>query len=204
MLPSDLNDEANWTGGFYELALELGPSDDARLEQALLAVWREGCVAGCFAPVFGPGNSSRRLIGHSPVELCLASLRQYDVLHGVVRLPGGTDTACAAVPSRDQDTDWLSFCLPIGALARSDPRLGTYPFGPDGGRTSLRWRREIDDWLATVAIGIFAEVQFRLGVIGCEASGEVSAELLMVKSGPAYLGYMLPAGTGLRYEEAKA
>jgi len=203
VLPSDLNDEANWARGFYELALELGPSDDARLEQALLAVWREGCVAGCFAPEYRPGNPVRRLIGHSSVEPCLPELRRCHELHGIVRLPGGADVVCAAAMDRGETTDWLSFCLPIGALARADSRLGTYPFGPDGGRGSLRWRRPIDDWLASVAIGIFAEVQFRLGLIGCEAAGEVEAEQLAMGPAPSYLGYLWPAGGGLRYEEAK-
>jgi hypothetical protein len=206
VLPSDLNDDANWAGGFYELALELGPRDDARLEQALLAVWREGCVAGCFAPEYRPGGAGmpRRLIGHSAIELGLASLLRSDELHGVVRLPAGVDIVCAGAVVRDDETDWLSFCLPIGALARADDRLGVYPFGPDGGRKSLAWRGPIDDWLASVAIGIYAEVQFRLGLIGCEASAEVRAEELVEALGPPYLGYLLPASGGLRYQEATA
>jgi hypothetical protein len=204
VLPSDLNDDVNWAGGFYELALELGPTDDARLEQALLAVWREACVAGCFAPEYRPGGSGmpRRLIGHQAVELSLASLVRTEELHGLVRLPSGVDVVCAGAVVREDETDWLSLSLPLGALARSDHRLGTYPFGPDGGRASLVWRRPIDDWLASVAIGIYEEAQFRLGLIGCEASGALRAEQLAEAPGPPYLGYMLPTAGGLRYQEA--
>jgi hypothetical protein len=204
VLPSDLNDDANWAGGFYELALELGPKDDARLEQALLAVWRDACVSGCFVPEYraGAAGSPRRLIGHSPVVLGLDSLARYGRLDGIVRLPGGADVVCAAVAIHDDLADWLSFCLPIGALARTDRRIGGYPFGPGDGRRSLAWRRHIDDWLAGVAIGVFAEIQFRLGLIGCEASGEVHAEELATTQGPVHLGYLLPATGGLRYQEA--
>jgi hypothetical protein len=202
--PSDLNDDANWTGGFYELALELGPKDDARLEQALLAVWRDACVSGCFVPEYRAGAAGlpRRLVGHSAVELSLNSLARYGRLDGVVRLPRGADVVCAAVAMRDDLADWLSLCLPTGALARTDARIGAYPFGPNGGRKSLAWRRAIDDWLAGVAVGLFPEIPFRLGLIGCEASGEVRAEQLATVAGPVHLGYLLPAIGGLRYQEA--
>jgi len=66
--PSDLNDEENWTGGFYELAFELGPTEDSRLERALLALWREAAVVGCFAAV------THRPALHTPVPLALDSL----------------------------------------------------------------------------------------------------------------------------------
>lgn len=168
--PSDLNDEENWTGGFYELAFELGPTDDARLERALLALWREASVVGCFAAVnHGPAL-------HTPVSLTLDSLVARGHLRGVVRLPDEHNIVCGVVAVRFEDgTDWLDFYLPLGALARTDSRIGGYPFGDDSGEPALIWRRPIDDWLAGVGTRVFEEVHFRLGVIGMEASGEMEA-----------------------------
>ena len=31
--PSDVDDYSNWIGGWYELAIVVGPADDARLER---------------------------------------------------------------------------------------------------------------------------------------------------------------------------
>jgi hypothetical protein len=170
MEPSDLNDEVNWTGGFYELAFELGPTDDSRLEQALLAVWREASVVGCFAAV------THQPALHIPAPLTLDSLVANGHLRGVVRLPDGRDIVCGAVAVRFENAaDWLSFYFPLGALARTDPAIGGYPFSADSGDASLIWRRPIDDWLAGVATRVFDEVPFLLGVVGMEALDEVDA-----------------------------
>ena len=41
-------DAENWSGGFYELALEIGDRDDERLQRALTALWRAAAVTGCY------------------------------------------------------------------------------------------------------------------------------------------------------------
>src|SRR2546428_930923 len=46
---SQLDDPDNWVGGFYELALELGPSDDERLEAAIRAVCTHTAAVGWYA-----------------------------------------------------------------------------------------------------------------------------------------------------------
>lgn len=43
----DMNDDENWTGGFYELSLALGAADDRRLDQAVRSLWRAAGVQEC-------------------------------------------------------------------------------------------------------------------------------------------------------------
>jgi hypothetical protein len=205
VLPSDLNDDTNWDGGFYELALELEVGGDEELEQTLLAVWREALVSGCYAPEYrGSATSAkRRLVGHMPVDPGADALDRLGHLHGLVRLAGGIEIVCGAYAMRETDGhDWLSFYLPLGALVKADARARGYPFGPDKGPASLAWRQPIDDWLASVAIAVYPEIRFLLGLIGCEAAGEVNAAALAEEPGPPHLGYLLPVDRGLRYQPA--
>jgi hypothetical protein len=168
--PSDLDDAENWTGGFYELAIELGPTNDARLERALLAVWREALVVGCFAA------TADEPALHIPAQLTLDSLRANGHLRGIVRLPDEHDIVCGAVAVRFENaSDWLSFYLPLGGLARTDPAIDGYPFSADSGKTSLMWRRPIDDWLADVASRVYREIPFRFAMVGMESMGLVEA-----------------------------
>jgi hypothetical protein len=196
--PSDLNDEENWTGGFYELAFELGPTDDARLEQGLLSLWREASVEGCFAEV------THQPALHAPAPLTLDSLIAHGHLRGVVRLPDEHDIACGVVAVRfENGADWLSFYLPLGALTRTDPAVGGYPFGDDSGEAALIWRRPIDDWLADVATRVFDEVPFLLGLVGMEALGEFdAADLAGHVPEQRQDGILIPTGTVLTYHPA--
>jgi hypothetical protein len=206
MQPSDLNDESNWDGGSYELALELAAEGDGPVGQALLAVWREACVLGCFGPehVAVAGSTRRRLVGHTPVEPGAAALRRYGHLHGIVEV-AGTAIVCGATALREVDGhDWLAFYVPLGALGRLDARARRYPFGPDRGPGSLAWRAAVDDWLAGIAVAVFPELRFRLGLIGCEAVGEVSAARVLAAPVPPHLGYVLPVDGGMQYRPATA
>ncbi len=196
--PSDLNDAENWNGGFYELVFELGPTDDSRLERALLALWLEAPVVGCFAAV------TQQPALHNPVPLTLASLTANGDLRGVVRLPDQHDMVCGVDAVRfENGADWLSFYLPLGALTRTDPAIGGYPFGDDSGERALIWRRPIDDWLAEVAAHVFEEVPFRLGLVGMEAMGEIDrVDLADGVPERRHDGILIPTGSALNYHPA--
>jgi hypothetical protein len=204
--PADLNDVENWSGGWYELAIELGPKDDRRLERTLQAVWREVSAVGSLAPELQPRRNRKpwQWSGHPAVGLSLGAPGERGHLRGVVRLPGGQDVICGVAMVREDDgSDWLDFYIPMGALGRADSRIGGYPFGDDGGPSSLAWRRPIDDWLADVAKRVYASVPFQLALIGCEASGKAHAdEISNGASGPSYVGYLVPVDGALRYQEA--
>ncbi|HZX03120.1 hypothetical protein [Kribbella sp.] len=162
-LARNLGVPENWYGGFYELAICLGPPDDDRLDAALRSVWRCASVEGCF------GRAADR---HLPVACSLRMLQQHGHLAGVVRLPDGGEVVCGVTAVREPEgDDWLDFYLPLGALCEHDPRVGGFPFGEAGGTISRAWREPIESWLANVGAATFAEVPFGHAIIGFEASG---------------------------------
>ena len=203
---ADLGDDANWGGGFYELAVELGPRDDVRLEHALSSVWRHAAVAGCFAAEYHPGSGHEpaRPAGHAPVRLSLRSLEEHGHLRGVVRIPSGLDIVCGIVAIRfEEGSDWLVFYVPLGALVETDSRIGGFPFGDDYCGATFVWRRPIDCWLAEVGSRVYADVPFRLGLIGCEVAAEVDADDVAGGAPECRdIGYLIPGESSLEYWEA--
>jgi hypothetical protein len=168
--PADIRDAENWNGGFYELAIEVGRTDDAQLGRVLDSVWRHAGIEGCF----------RRLpLPPEAVPLAPESLERCGHLNGIVRLPSGSRLVCGVCAVGGEDVpDWLDFYLPMAALSITDPRVGGFPFGDDGGPQSLSWRRPIDDWLVDVAQRVYSDVAYRLALVGFETSGKTYAEVL--------------------------
>lgn len=185
----------NWHGGFYELAIEVGDHSDERLGRALDALWRAAGISGCY------GSRECEPGDQAVVGCTLESLEQFGHLRGVVQLPAGPVVVCGAVAIReDSGPDWLDFYLPLGALARADPRVGAFPFGSDGGTVSMVWRQPIDAWLASIGMQVYGSVDYRLGLIGCEASGQVyAADIGAGSPPPRGFGYLLPGNGPPRY-----
>ncbi|MBO0516572.1 hypothetical protein J0695_33090 [Streptomyces beijiangensis] len=191
-------DDENWSGGFYELALEIGERSDELLQLGLSALWRVAAIDGCY------GSRDSEPGEQDEVACTVSSLAEFGHLQGTVTLPSGRRVVCGCVAIREDDgPDWLDFYLPVGALTRLDARIGGFPFGQDGGATSLEWRSALDSWLAAIGADIFQEVPFRLGLIGFEVAGETYAEQLNgYAPGERWEGYLLPAGGRLRFDPA--
>ncbi|GAA4543466.1 hypothetical protein [Amycolatopsis samaneae] len=190
-------DERNWCGGFYELDIELGAPDDARLERALSALCQVSGVERWYA------SKDREPADQTPVPVTLAAFAESNHLYSTIRLPGGATVVCGCFVSRGEDgPDRLDFYLPLGALARTDRRIGGFPFGPSGGEGSLTWRNELDGWLAGLAIALFGRVPFRLAVLGFEPDVVESADLAGGLPAERWDGYVLPGGDGPRYVPA--
>jgi hypothetical protein len=189
----------NWTGGFYELGIELGASEDARLQRALDALWAAAGIEGC-----SPSRAAEP--GDQPeLPRTLASLELTGHLLGRIAVPGLGRMVCGAVVIRDLDgTHWLGLYLPLGALSLLELRVGAFPFGPDGDERSLAWRRPLDDWLAGIAAAVFRAVPFTMATVGFECLAEPSAADLdgrVPATRPA--GLLLPDGAGgLSYHPA--
>ncbi|MFD4668905.1 hypothetical protein ACFWNN_04170 [Lentzea sp. NPDC058450] len=191
--PASFTDRENWTGGFYELSLEIGDHDDARLERALTALWQAAGITGPYA------DQRREPADQQEVPATPASLHEFGHLYGVAE-PLGTAVVCGCYVSRFDDAeDWLNLYLPLGALANTDRRIGAFPFGPEGGPQSLAWRTRLDGWLATVAARVFDEVGFRVGLIGFELDYVTAAELAGEVPDQRWNGYLLPADGRLRH-----
>src|SRR5579859_7388708 len=152
-LPPQLRDRDAWTGGFYELAIQLGERDDMRLQAAVTVLTRTAGITGPWHVQWQPDLVLR-------ASWTIADLAAGQ-LAGQVELPGGQQVICAVVAVReDHGDDWLDLCIPLEALGRGDARIGGFPFEPDNG-ASLAWRRPIDNWFARLADDIRQETGFR-------------------------------------------
>ena len=167
-LPSatDPSHEDNWHGGFYELAIKLGPADDERLGSALNALWRAASLTTPF-----------RRHSDVPAELTVDSLLAGH-LHSVATVPGLGSTLCTVLVVREEThesgatrfgDDWLDLCLPLGALGRLDERVGAYPFSDEA--DTRGWREPIERWFESVASSVFDAVPFVHAITGDEVSG---------------------------------
>ena len=173
--PADWLVQDNHYGGFYELALDLGPADDRRLAAALEALWSAA----------GLGDAVKRAKG--PTEFAAATPSVSQLLSGelisAAEIPGLGRTLCKVFVIREEDfeagkvrygNDWLDLCLPLGALSRLDDRVGGYPFGDTS--ESASWRSPIEEWFEGIVRSISQSVAFAHGISGFEVSGTDLAE----------------------------
>ena len=184
--PTDATHEDNWHGGFYELSIKLGAADDGRLNTALLALWQAAALPKPF-----------RQNSDDEVEVSVQSLLAGH-LHSVAAVPRLGSTLCTVLVVREEmydsgntryGADWLDLCLPLGALANLDERIGAYPFSEEA--ESRSWREPIERWFATVASAVFQAVPFVHAVTGNEVSG---VEALDVEEG--LFGVFRPSADG--------
>lgn len=192
MLSPELSDRDAWTGGYYELAIQLGARDDSRMQAAVRFLVGAAEIDGPWHIQWQPDRVERA--GWSLEDLSAGQLC------GVVTLPDGQQAICAVTAVREDDgDDWLDLCLPLEALARRDGRIGGFPFEPDADHRSLAWRLPIDDWFARIAREVSQEFGFKLAAIGFEVSGSVRAEsVAKPASAERPYGIVLREGTYLR------
>src|SRR5262245_40410376 len=189
--------EDAWYGGFYELALEVGPRSDERLLAALTALWLNPDLDGCYLdrsrePADQPRSS----------DFCLET-GSHSL--GVASLPNGRRVVCGSCLVRaDEGPDWLCFYLPMDSLGTAYP-VGGFPFGTEDHWTGP-WRYEVEDWLARIGMWIARSVSFRLGLIGHEVSGHVYASEIASNGIPdeRYIGYLWPNNESVLYHRRTA
>jgi hypothetical protein len=184
--------EGAWYGGFYELALEIGPRSDERLRSALTVLWKYPDLDGCFL-------DRSREIREQPrtTEFCLET-GSHSL--GVASLPNGSRVVCGSCLVREEEgPDWLDFYLPMGSLATAYP-VGGFPFGSEADWPGP-WRFEVEDWLARIGLWIAKSASFQLGIIGIEVSGQVYASEIASKGIPdeRFIGYLWPSNESVVY-----
>ena len=198
---AELRDLENWWGGFYELALELGPENDARLDKAIAALC-SATGAEAWYPMDAAGGVSDEVVACS-LESLLANSQIRAVAHTsqIGSIVCGLLAIRGLVGASSVRRDWLCFYVPMGALGRRFSEVGAYPFADV--EKSLTWRQPLDSHLAEIARRVYKLVPFSLGLIGIEVSGEVESEDL--KQGipeDRPFGYLVPNGEALRYYPA--
>jgi hypothetical protein len=172
--PAKLDDAGNWTGGFYELDIELGEANRERLDRALFCLWDAVGIEGCYP------DRRRGVDDQVEVPFSAESLKRYGHLAGFVTLPTGVRVVCGCATTTDDDgREWLTFHIPLGALARADRRIGGFPFDPQSGRESLRWRQPLDEWLGAIANAIHRGVSIACARAGFELEAGIGAAQLL-------------------------
>lgn len=185
-----------WTGGHYEVAIELGDWSDDRAATALEQLWKASAVDGCYLLSGVEAENQTRVSTHNHLE---------DLLYGVATLPNGTKAPCGSYLCRFQDgSDWLGLYLPLSFIARGYP-VGGYPFEDWQGYAD--WQRDIDKWLIDVAKHVFKKVEFQFALIGFELDfGHMSAKKITQAGIPKerFQGFLWPAENGLKFYPANS
>ncbi len=186
-----------WSGGYFILAMELGPRSDANLRTATIALWGHASFEGCFV--------SREA---EPRDQSVISADQSDdnlgeSLYGIATTPNGHEIPCASFTVRydAEDSkpaaDWLKLALPMGGLEIAYP-VGAYPFGT---AVTNEWLSEVNDWLGKIGTHVYEHVRFLFGIIGHEVpvsdeSASWIAEHGIPKS--SWDSYLIPQEEGLQ------
>lgn len=188
------NKDDVWYGGFYELAIEVGPNSDEQVSAVLQAMWTHPALEGCYLDrTKEPHEQQRVTSAQTPLESGMH-------LQGLALLPNGYRVACGTCLIREDDgPDWVNFYLPMGALGEGYD-VGGYPFiGKE--ESSEHWQKPVDDWLVEMGSYVFSITRYRLGLIGFEVSSHVYADELAEKGIPVerYCGYLWPSGEEVKY-----
>ena len=103
-----------WNGGSYELAIDLGPVDDAKLEKALTAIWSHADLDGCYLRGDQePAEQTLIVPGTGPgLDTCL---------RGVARLQGMAPVACSTIVVREDGGSDLAVLRLTPRIARNSP-----------------------------------------------------------------------------------
>jgi hypothetical protein len=161
-------EEEDWYGSYYELAIEYRPKgDDARILDALRAMWKPPDVEGVWA-------RKDYVQRHNLSELL--GFERFQHGYGLLRLPGHRQIGCCSDVIREDDelgADWLAFSVPTGML-----ELVVSVEHPLWPRVRNPWMDKLDGVLLQMAQRIYAASPFQLALIGEECSGLSRADQL--------------------------
>jgi hypothetical protein len=137
--------EEDWYGTYYELAIEYRPkSDDARILDALRAMWKAPAVEGVWS---WKDYAQRHNLLSEPMDF-----ERFQYGYGLLRLPGRQPIGCISFVIREDNelgADWLAFSVPTGMLSLVESV--EHPLWP---RHRNPWMDELDGVLLQMAQGI--------------------------------------------------
>jgi hypothetical protein len=116
--PWDFTDDETWHGGYYELAIKLGPQTAAgatdRVLDALATMWAQPSLDGCYRDRWTARSDQKRTTP-DPMDL-----DHPESFHGIAELAGGRRVICVSHVIREEGDgdDWVDLCLPLGSWNR--------------------------------------------------------------------------------------
>jgi hypothetical protein len=181
-----------WSGGFYELSIEVGINADEQMRAVLQAI--------CSYPKF---EGFYLDLSKEPSEQELTPSTQIIVeeglqLYGLALMPNGCRIVCGVFIVREESgLDWVNFYIPMKALGEAY-NVGGYPY--EQKRSSDHWQRPVDEWFAELGKHIYSAAPYRLGLIGFEVAGETDSEEVAEAGVPKerYISYLCPSGSDIR------
>ncbi|WP_157463580.1 hypothetical protein [Deinococcus pimensis] len=149
------------SGGYFELALELGPPNDARLRTAFEVLWSHPDVESVYVEQEREPDVQPWLRAHYVDPLAQSA-------RGLVRFADLVVVPCAVRVVREEGgADRLNFPFPAAALGRAFPEAGNAFWDPEEARSTHDVQvQRVEAWLAGFGQRVFARVPFRLGLIG--------------------------------------
>ncbi|MBD8000097.1 hypothetical protein [Oerskovia gallyi] len=209
----------HWAGGFYELALQVGPSDEERV-----AAWVAALVdaTGLTCPTVVDGTDPARVATEErALRKAGEALVRGAHVRGVVRLPEGEEVACGLLLLQGASDDgtrathagadtanlnWLVLYLPLAGLGAAGVEVDGFPFDDRSGAESLTWRRPLDEWLAGLGRSVHRTVPFRRAVIGFEVAGDDDGPFepdWLAPAAPRDRAHLVVGRAGLTYVAAE-
>ncbi len=155
----------NWWGGFYELALELGPSENnSFIYEVISFLWGQEKIVGPF------DNNDIDIAKQNLIENPKPEERHY---YGILNLSDTIILGCGTyVVKEENGSDWILLYVP-----------GNMAFKYLGGKTrnSDLFKQDLEillHFFQEIAVKIYRQCGFKLGLIGYEVSGELYADTL--------------------------
>jgi hypothetical protein len=183
-----------WHGGFFELSIEVGDRSTARINAALTLLWQYPLLVGCYP---------RRDIEPETQTQSVPALvtdDEWPHSYGIAAIAKDKRIACGSCVVRETDgPDWLDFYFPMGSLGTAY-KVGGYPFINSEEQPS--WLPEVELWLAKLGLWLSSQMEFRMALIGFEASGTTDAATISREGGvppTRYYGYLLPEHDQFNY-----
>jgi len=152
--------EGAWSGGFYELTLELPSASKLTIKTALQKLWDIPALEGCYLHSdIEPSNQNKLSPNDSDYE---------GHLFGIATFPNRHRTCCGNWWNDFRENGcWFSFYLPLGSLGRAYP-IGFYPFYVKEEPSPETWIKDVNGWLVRIAMNIYKEINFKVAFIGYE------------------------------------
>ncbi|MBP8252343.1 MAG: hypothetical protein KAX40_08245 [Herpetosiphon sp.] len=143
-----------WSGGFYELLIELPASQS--VGQFLSFLWQQPQLSGCY--------HHRQVEPEQQPLFDAITIPTEGHLYGIATFDDGLSCACGTYTTffDHEQTWWIGLYLPLGAL--SIYPIGGYPFETTPQLATVL--QNLNAWLYQIAQNLYEHSAFNIAVIG--------------------------------------